>query len=41
MKVPSLAVGVTVEVVYRNPDAGRVAVDLVTEEGNIALNPSL
>ena len=38
MKVPSLAVGETVEVVYRNPDAGHVAVDLVTEEGNIALN---
>ena len=24
--------------VYRNPDTGRVSVDLITEEGNIALH---
>ena len=36
--MPSLAIGESVEVVYRNPDTGRVSVDLITEEGNIALH---
>ena len=34
----SLAIGQSVEVVYRNPDFGRVSIDFITDEGDYALH---
>ena len=34
----SLAIGQSVEVVYRNPNFGRVSIDLITDEGDYALH---